>query len=80
MSKLMNVAEAAEQLNVSISCVYQLVERGKLPHHRIGVGRGAIRFSDDDISGFLLGCHHGALKPIATPERPRLLKHIRRPS
>ena len=80
VSKLMTVAEAAERLSVSISCVYQLVERGKLPHHRIGIGRGAIRFSENDLTGFLNGCHHFGTAPIAPPERPRQLKHIRLPS
>ena len=80
MSKLMTVSDAAERLRVSISCVYQLVERGRLPHHRIGIGRGAIRFSEEDITGFLTSCHHAEPVPVATPVRPRQLKHIRLPS
>ena len=77
MSKLLTVSDAAERLSVSVSCVYQLVEKGKLPHHRIGLGRGAIRFSDDDIDGFLMACRYGGEAPSPLPSRPRHLRHIK---
>ena len=38
---LLKVRDTAERLNVTGSCVYQLVEAGKLPCRRIGAGRGA---------------------------------------
>ena len=50
---LLTVKDVASRLNVSQSCIYQLVETGKIPHHRIGVGRGAIRFTEDDIAEYL---------------------------
>ena len=50
---LLTVKDVAQRLNVSQSCIYQLVETGKLPHHRIGIGRGAIRFSEEDIAKYL---------------------------
>ena len=51
--QLLTVKEAAKWLNVSPSLIYQLVEKGKLPHHRVGLGRGAIRISVSDITEFL---------------------------
>ena len=77
MSKLLTVTEAAERLSVSVSCVYRLVERDKLPHHRIGFGRGAIRFTETDLSVFLEACRYGANPQPARPSRPRQLKHIK---
>ena len=63
MSKLLTVTEAAERLSVSVSCIYQLVENDKLPHHRIGLGRGAIRFSEADLDGFLAACRRERVPP-----------------
>ncbi len=42
--------ELAKRLNLSESKIYQLVEGGKLEHHRFG---GAIRFSEEQITGYL---------------------------
>ena len=75
---LLTVKDVASRLNVSQSCIYQLVETGKIPHHRIGVGRGAIRFTEDDITEYLqnareLATHRGAQSPAGRPK----LKHIK---
>ena len=43
----------AERLAVGKPSVYSLVETGKSVAHRIGVGRGAIRISEDDLAGCL---------------------------
>jgi len=77
---LLTVKDVAGRLNVSPSCIYQLVETGKIPHHRIGVGRGAIRFTEDDIAEYLQNARElaasGGLK--RTTGRPKLkLKHIK---
>ena len=45
--------EKAEQLQVSVATVYVLCNRGKLPHVRIGVGRGTIRIREEDLTDFL---------------------------
>ncbi len=50
---LLTVKDVATRLNVSQSCIYQLVESGRICHHRIGLGRGAIRFTEDDLAGYL---------------------------
>ena len=46
----------AERLRVSPQCVYQLVETGRIVAHRIGVGRGTIRISGDDLDAYLESC------------------------
>lgn len=48
--ELLTVKQAAERLNVSPDCVYQMVEAGKLRHQRIGKGRGTIRISAADLA------------------------------
>lgn len=54
--KLLTVNDVAQTLSVSNSLVYQLVATGKLPCHRIGTGRGAIRVRRDDLEAFLAEC------------------------
>lgn len=51
--RLLKVKEVAEQLRVSRSFVYDLVEKRKIPYHRVGKGRGAIRISDEDVAMFV---------------------------
>ncbi len=75
---LLTVKDVAQRLNVSQSCIYQLVETGKIPNHRIGVGRGAIRFTEDDITEYLQKVREqagsgGSPRPVAR----RKLKHIK---
>ena len=74
---LLTVRQVAERLNVSASCVYQLVESGKIPNHRIGLGRGAIRVSEADLEEYLASCRREQMSE--TPRRaPRLkLKHLK---
>jgi excisionase family DNA binding protein len=47
-----NVRQAAEQLEVSPSLIYSLCASGKLGHYRVGLGRGAIRITDDDVRAY----------------------------
>lgn len=44
--RLWTVAAAADYLNVSVSWVYRAVERGELPHMKLG---GLIRFVPRDL-------------------------------
>ena len=75
---MLTVKQVAERLNVSASCVYQLVETGRLSHHRIGVGRGAIRFSEQDVTDFLSESRSQSRNATGTA-RPfqRKLKHLK---
>lgn len=75
---LLTVKDVAARLNVSISCVYQLIEAGKLPHHRIGLGRGAIRCSESDIAEFLASNRETSSPNDSAKRAPRpRLKHIK---
>ena len=78
---MLTVREVAHQLHVSPSCIYQLIESGKLAHHRIGTGRGAIRVSDSDLQKYLLSCrqeHSHSETPQRHPLKQRTtLKHLK---
>jgi excisionase family DNA binding protein len=50
---MLTVKQVADELCVSATCVYQLIALGKLASHRIGVGRGAIRISVEDLAAFV---------------------------
>lgn len=80
VSKLLKAAEVAHQLQCSRALVYLLCERGLLSHHRVGLGRGTIRISPDDLSLYLAQHrtterHQAEAPALAT----RKLKHIRIP-
>ena len=53
VNQLMTVAQAAEYLGVSESTVRKHVRQREIPHYRIGIERGAIRFDPDDLDAFL---------------------------
>lgn len=77
-SDLLTVPQVAARMAVSPSLVYQLIESGKLGHHRIGNGRGTIRVSQNDLEAYLSASHSGVEPLQPTVRRPRKrLKHIR---
>ncbi len=49
----MTVREAAERLEVSVSLTYRLIAAGKLRCSRHGLGRGAIRISEEQLGSTL---------------------------
>jgi excisionase family DNA binding protein len=53
---MLSVREAAERLGVAASTIYDLVQRRRLGHHRVGTGRGRILFMEEDLSAFLDSC------------------------
>ena len=72
-----SVKQVADQLSVSASLVYQLVESGRLACHRIGTGRGAIRISHDDLQAYIASCRvEQRQERRPAPPRPRL-KHLK---
>ncbi|MHB9080377.1 MAG: helix-turn-helix domain-containing protein [Pirellulaceae bacterium] len=77
LPRLLSPHEVAQALHVSRSLVYRLVDTGKMPCHRIGAGRGAIRVSEDDLVDFLAMCRcekqEEARRP---PPRRKKLKHL----
>ncbi len=50
IGRMIKVAEVAAMLAISPSKVYELVDCGKLPHHRFD---GAIRISESQLAEFL---------------------------
>ena len=47
---MLKVSDVAERLSLSESCVYELVQRRRICHHKIG---GAIRISEEQLAEFL---------------------------
>jgi excisionase family DNA binding protein len=70
----MRVREAAARLEVSTATVYALVASGKLRCCRVGVGRGVIRISEDQLADFLRAGETSNAPPPAVHFR---LKHLR---
>lgn len=74
---LLTVSEVSGWLNISASLVYQLVDLGKLPVHRIGNGRGAIRFRQEDIEEYLEASRSENVVQVREPSVRPKLKHVR---
>ncbi|HYV39193.1 MAG TPA: helix-turn-helix domain-containing protein, partial [Gemmataceae bacterium] len=53
---LLNVKAVAFRLGVSISTVYDLASQRKIPHRRVGAGRGRLLFAEEDIEQYLAAC------------------------
>ncbi len=72
----MTIAEAASQLAISKSKLYQMVEREEVQCRRIG---GAIRFAPEDVDAVMEDCkkekkqdQRDAPRQRKAPRRPRL--------
>ena len=50
LSRLLNAQDVAAALNIGLSTVYQLVERGELPSIRIG---RSVRIRPEDLEKFI---------------------------
>ena len=73
----MTVKQAAEKLEVSQATVYALVASGRLRCHRVGLGRGCIRITEEHLVEYLKGAEP-VIAPMLPPARQVRLKHIRR--
>lgn len=60
---MLKLREVAERLRISLACAYALVETKKLAHYRIGVGRGAIRVTEEQLAAFLASREQGPSTP-----------------
>jgi excisionase family DNA binding protein len=70
---MLTVRQVSTRLALSVSQVYALIGSGKLPCHRFGNGRGAIRVSEEQLAHFI---EASKFTPKASlPE----LRHIRLP-
>lgn len=65
---MLTAKQAAERLGVSAATVYQLYAAKFLPHRRVGLGRGVIRISEEDLARYLTSIR-------VEPDRPAL-RHI----
>ena len=69
---MLKVGEVAKRLGLSISKVYQLVDRREIGHHRMD---GAIRISEEQVAEYLEETRQdrgGSIRPSRRPPRPRL--------
>ena len=74
---MLKVSQVARLLNCSASTVYQLIEGGKLGHHRCP----GVRVSDDQLQAYLEATKRGPQERTMTRRRPaqQTLKHIKLP-
>jgi excisionase family DNA binding protein len=49
---LFTVQQAAEKLNISPALMYRIVSHQEIEHIRVGIGRGAIRFTEVQIDNY----------------------------
>ncbi|WP_146599765.1 helix-turn-helix domain-containing protein [Novipirellula aureliae] len=80
-SSMLTVNEVADRLNVAPSTVYGLLSQGRLKCYRIGLGRGTIRVSEDELARFLAATVSDPSEhETEQPQEPRQsLKHIKMP-
>jgi len=65
------VKDVAERLRVSPQCVYSLVNRGLLEHHRVGASGGRILISEQQLQTYLESTKRGRVRaePKPAPEK-----------
>jgi len=73
---MLRVKQVAERLNLSESKVYELVERGEMPHHRFG---GAIRVSEEQVAEYLEATKRERRdhEPPTRRRRRQVFRHLR---
>jgi excisionase family DNA binding protein len=71
---MLKVAQVAERLNCSVTTVYQLIQSGKLAHHRCP----GIRVSEEQLCAYLEKTRREGepAAPRKTPDSHHRLKHI----
>jgi excisionase family DNA binding protein len=74
---LLRVSEVARTLHISPSSVYELIQRGTLPCHRVGPRGGAIRVSSEDLDKFVQQCRHAVEHRERQAVQRVRLKHLR---
>jgi excisionase family DNA binding protein len=68
------VKQAAARLEVSSATIYVLVAAGKLKCHRVGLGRGAIRITEEHVVEFLKGSERAAPSAPLPRYKPKHVK------
>ena len=73
---LLQVPQVAELLACSIATVYALIDTGKLPAVKIGVGNGGVRVAREDLQSFIESRRTSPPPPV--PRAKTLtLRHLR---
>ena len=74
---MLKVSQVAALLNCSVATVYQLIETGRLGHHRCP----GVRVSDEQLQAYLESTKRGPQERTAARRRPaqQTLKHIKLP-
>ena len=75
----MRVKEVAARLEVSPATVYGLIAVGKLRCSRVGLGRGVIRISEEQLADYLRASEPvPKQRPAPVPVRRIKLRHLNR--
>lgn len=76
---MLTIKQVAAQLKISTNSVYQAVQKGQIPSHRFGSGRGTIRISEEDLAIYVDSCRQEqrTVEPRPKPLPATKLKHIR---
>jgi excisionase family DNA binding protein len=73
---LLKTKEVAARLSVSQATVYALVASGRLRHCRVGLGRGAIRVTEEQLEEYIRSSEH-YVADAPEPVHQVRLKHIK---
>ena len=65
---MLSIREVAIRLRISVALAYSLVSSGQLHCYRFGVGRGAIRVSDEQLQAYMEKCKKGRRRPDRLPQ------------
>ena len=74
---MLRLRQVAERLNISVSGVHALVEKGLLPVICTGAGGKGYRVTEDDLAAFIESRRKGR-EPQPWPERTRPIRRVRR--
>lgn len=70
---MLSVKELAKELGVSPKTIYALVDSQKIPHYRIGTGRGTLRFDLREVKEAIKARSKSVLKSVPKPSGKHLL-------
>ena len=77
-SVLLTVKDVAARLRLSESMIYRLVDAEQIGCHRVGTGRGRLRFSEADVQVYLEGCRQDVKTTLNGAQVKRqALKHLK---
>lgn len=72
---LLTVKQAAAHLGISFKALYDIIEKRKIAHYRLGVSGGAIRLKKSDLDDYLADCRQpvtgGAESFLVVEQRKR---------